>query len=109
MRNKNWANYFLPCRNNLHAYNPLSSLRPFLIGGGGGGGDQPYKEIICSPMSKFFPIRAEPILEGLLCPKKQRKSRKQWEQFFSFKDCLPHLIDGFRDKYFNKSLLDNML
>ena len=29
--------------------------------------------------------------------------------YFSFKDCLPHLFHGFRNKYFNKISLDNML
>ena len=31
------------------------------------------------------------------------------ESVSSFKDCLPHLFHGFRNKYFNKILLDNML
>ena len=26
-----------------------------------------------------------------------------------FKDCLPYLFPGFRNKYFNKTSLDNML
>ena len=34
------------------------------------------KERICSPRSKFFPLRADPILKGLHCPEKQTGSHK---------------------------------
>ena len=37
------------------------------------------------------------------------KAKNKCTTFLFFKDCLPYLLHGFRNKYFNKILLDKML
>ena len=61
----------------VHGYFPISGeatlifiFASHLISG------QLLKKRICSPRSKFFPLREDPILTGLNCPGKQTGSPK---------------------------------
>ena len=69
---------------------------------------QHLKERICSPRSKFFPLRVDPILKGLHCPGKQtgsHKSRLPLQKWRKKMEVYPYTLtttgaDGSRFIYF---------